>query len=171
MTKSFLASVLIIFGAALIESAILSNIYILPVIPDLVLICSVYLSLLNGRTYGQFTGFVSGITLDFITGVPFGLNCIFRTICGYVYGLFAYHIVIKGVIVPVLTVGTATLLKTILVWFISLFYTTINPTSVISFDFLFELIFNIILAPLIFKFLGFFYNTLSINPEHSSLDA
>lgn len=170
MTKSFLCSILIILGASLIESTILSNLYILPVIPDLVLICSVYISLLNGRTYGQLTGFVSGLTLDFITGVPFGLNCIFRTITGYVYGLFANHIVITGLIIPVVTVGTATLLKTILIWVISLFYTAINPVSIISSNFLIELLFNIVLSPVVFKFLSFFKKTINIHPERSSLN-
>lgn len=170
MTKSFFCSVLIILGAALIESTILSNLYILPVIPDLVLIASIYISLLNGRTYGQLTGFVSGLTLDFITGVPFGLNCIFRTLTGYVYGLFADHIVISGLVIPVLTVGTGTLLKTVLIWLISLFYTAINPVSIISFDFLIELLFNIILAPFVFKFLSFFKKTINIHPERTSLN-
>ncbi len=170
MTKSFFVSVMIIFGAALIESTILSNLYILPVIPDLVLICSVYISLLNGKTYGQLTGFVSGITLDFITGVPFGLNCIFRTLTGYLFGLFADRIVITGFIIPVITVGIATILKTVLIWIISLFFTAINPTSLFSLDFLFELIFNIVLSPLIFSFLGFFRKTLAIHPEKRSLN-
>lgn len=170
MIKSFFFSVLIILGATLVESTILSNLYILPVIPDLVLICSVYISLLNGRTYGQLAGFASGLTMDFITGVPFGLNCIFRTITGYIYGLFADHIVISGIIVPVLTVGTATLLKTVLIWLISLFFTAINPVSILSFDFLIELIFNIILAPFIFKFLSFFKKSINIHPERSSIN-
>lgn len=170
MTKSFLVSVLIILGAAIIESTILVNLYILPVIPDLVLITCVYLSLLNGRTYGQLGGFVSGIILDSITGVPFGLNCIFRTICGYIYGLFADHIVITGIIVPVLTVGTATLLKALLIKLIALFYTAINPVEIISFNFLIELIFNIVLSPFVFKFLQFFKKTISIHPEHNSID-
>lgn len=167
MAKSFLISVAFIFGAALIESAILTNIYILPVIPDLVLICSIYFSLLNGRTYGQLNGFVSGITLDFITGVPFGLNCIFRTLIGYIYGLFSSHVVINGVIIPVLTTATGTLLKSLLIWFISLFFTSINAVSIFSLDFLFELIFNSILAPFIFVFLGFFRKTLAIDPDNT----
>lgn len=170
MTKSFLVSLLIILGSALVESTILVNLYILPVIPDLVLITCVYLSLLNGRTYGQLSGFASGIILDSITGVPFGLNCIFRTIAGYIYGLFANHIVITGIVVPVLTVGSATLLKALLLKFTALFYTAINPVDIISFDFLFELIFNVILSPFVFKFLQFFKKTLSIHPEHNSLD-
>lgn len=167
MTKSFLISISFILGAALIESAILSNLYILPVIPDLVLICSIYFSLLNGSTFGQLNGFVSGMTLDFITGCPFGFNCIFRTLIGYIYGLFSNHIVISGIIVPVLTVATGTLLKTVLVWIISLFYTSINYVSVFSIDFLFQLVFNSVLAPFIFSFLGFFRKPLAIDPENT----
>ena len=165
MTKSFACSVLIVIAAALIESTILANLYILPVVPDLILISCIYLSLLNGRTYGQLNGFVSGLTLDFITGVPLGFNCILRTVISYIYGFFSTHIVITGIIVPVLTVSIGTLLKYVLVWLISLFYTAINPASILSFDFLFELIANTVLAPFVFNFLSFFSGTLSIHKD------
>ena len=166
MTKSFLFSVLTIICAAIVESAILSNIYILPVVPDIVLLCSVYFSLLNGRTYGELSGFASGLTLDFITGVPFGFNCIFRTIVGYVYGLFSEHIIISGILIPILSVSTATVLKHLLIWIISFFYAnTINPTNLLSVDFLFELCVNSLLAPFIFKFLGYFNKTLAIHAD------
>lgn len=166
MSKPFLVSILIIICATIIETAILSNIYILPVVPDLVLICSIYFSLLNGKTFGELSGFASGLALDFVTGVPLGFNCIFRTIVGYIYGLFSEHIIISGVLIPVIMAATGTVLKHLLILITSFFYiNTINPTSFFSFNFLFELIMNTILAPIIFKFLSFFIKVLSLRPN------
>lgn len=171
MSKSFLLSILTICCAAIIESAILSNIYILPVVPDLVLICSIYLSLLNGKIFGELAGFASGLTMDFITGVPFGFNCIFRTILGYIAGIFSEHIIITGILIPALTVAVGTVTKHLLIWIISFFYVyTINPTNIFSVNFLFELLANTILAPFIFKFLGYFYKSLAINANKEKFE-
>ena len=104
MIKSLLISTLFLFSATIIEASILSNISFLLVVPDLVLICCIYFSLLNGKLYGQISGFISGIFLDFITGVPFGLNCIFRTLMGYLFGLFSETIIISGLVIPMASV-------------------------------------------------------------------
>ena len=108
MVKSLLISTLFLFGATIIESSILSNISFLLVVPDLVLICCIYFSLLNGKLYGEISGFISGFFLDFITGVPLGLNCVFRTILGYISGIFADTIIISGFVIPVVSVGIGT---------------------------------------------------------------
>ena len=62
MTKSVFISAFILFCTALVETAILSNITVLPAVPDLLLLCSVYLSLLNGRGTGEADGFISGFS-------------------------------------------------------------------------------------------------------------
>ena len=80
MVKSILFSTFILFCATIIEASILSNISFLLVVPDIVLICTIYFSLLNGKTVGETTGFISGLFLDFITGMPVGFNCLYRTV-------------------------------------------------------------------------------------------
>ncbi len=172
MVKSLLISTLILFSATIIESSILSNISFLLVVPDLVLICCIYVSLLNGKLYGEISGFISGIFLDFITGVPLGLNCLFRTIIGYVAGLFSNTIIISGLVIPMASVGIATLTKKLLIFIISLFFPklNLNSYSIISYYFLFEFCANIILAPIIFKFLSFFKRQLSIRDTKDLID-
>ena len=95
MTKSILVSAFILLCAVIIESSILSNISFIYIVPDLVLICSIYFSLLNGKVVGETTGFISGLLLDFVTGIPFGFNWLFRAIIGYVYGIFAKNVIIS----------------------------------------------------------------------------
>lgn len=172
MVRSLLISTLFLFAATIIESSILSNISFLLVVPDLVLICCIYFSLLNGKLYGEVSGFISGLFLDFITGVPFGFNCVFRTLICYITGLFSNTIIISGLVIPMASVGIATLTKKLLIFLISLFFPklSLNVYSIISYEFLFEFCANIILAPVVFKFLSFFKPQLSIHDTKDMID-
>ena len=172
MIGSLLISTLFLFAATIIESSILSNISFLLVVPDLVLICCIYFSLLNGKLYGEISGFISGLFLDFLTGVPLGFNCVFRTIIGYISGIFSNTIIISGIVIPMTSVGIATLTKKLLIFLISLFFPklSLNIYSIISYEFLFEFCANILLAPLVFKFLSFFKRQLSIHDTKDMID-
>ena len=172
MVKSILVSMLILLCATIVESSILSNISFLLVVPDLVLMCSVYFSLLNGKLYGETTGFISGLFLDFITGIPFGFNCLYRTIISYVCGIFSQTIILGGVLIPVLSVGIATIVKTILVELIAVFFpnTHIFVTGIVSYEFLFEFVENIVLAPFVFRFLSAFNKSLSLRTTKDKVD-
>jgi len=172
MARSFLISSFILLCATIIESSMLSNINFLYVVPDLVLMCSIYFSLLNGKSYGVTSGFISGLFLDFITGIPFGFNCLMRTIIGYVYGFFSKTLLVQGIIVPMFTVGAGTIAKKLLTYLISIFYpnVTIYVTGIISFEFLFEFIINVLLAPLVFKFLSTFKKYLILKTTENKVD-
>ena len=164
--KSFGIASLFFLGFALLETAILSNIIFLPAVPDFLLITSLYLSLQNGRLFGVSAGFMSGLILDFLGSVPFGLNCLFRTVFGYVAGLFNKSLNINGVFFPILLGSLATIFKAFLLWVISIFYPNLNLIyTVFSFSFLFELLLNAILSPLVFRFLDIFKNSLTLNLE------
>ncbi|MDD5929102.1 MAG: rod shape-determining protein MreD [Spirochaetales bacterium] len=172
MAKSILISTIILLCTTVIESSLLSNISFLYVIPDLVLMCSIYFSLLNGRTIGQINGFISGVFLDFVTGLPFGFNCLYRTIIGYLFGLFSKNLIISGLLIPVVSVGIGTIAKTIFIQLINVFFPNVSiyVTGLISYNFLFEFIENIILAPVIFKFLSFFKKYLVIQTTQDKVN-
>lgn len=172
MVKSFFISSLILFLITIIESSILSNLSFLLVVPDLLLISVIYFSLLNGKIFGELTGFLSGLFLDLITGIPFGFNCLLRTILGYISGFFSKNIIISGIILPMISVGIGTILKRLLIIIISLFYQNLNfyIYGFISSEFLFEFIANVLLAPIFFKFLSFFKSTLSIKNTRDMID-
>src|SRR5574344_3111057 len=155
MIKSFSVSTIIILCAALIESAVLANITVLPAVPDLVLICVLYFSIENGKLMGESTGFISGVFIDFLSACPFGLNCLLRTIIGFIGGMFNKTINTDGFFIPALLGFCTTIIKALLLWLISFLY----ASSVLSYNpftisFLFEVLLNTILTPLIFKFLG-----------------
>lgn len=172
MAKSFLVSSLILFLTTILESSIFTNISFLIVVPDFLLICTIYFALLNGKLYGESTGLISGIFLDCITGVPFGLNCLLRTIIGYIFGLFSETVIISGLIMPVLSVGVGTILKRLLLVLINIIFpnTHINVYGFISTEFLFEFCMNVLLAPVIFYLLGFAKNVLMTSTTKDKID-
>ena len=165
MFKSFLCSFLILLCSVIVETSILSNISFLPAVPDLVLICVLYFSFLNGKNYGQVSGFLSGLLLDFLSGSPLGFNCIYRTVIGYLSGVFRRTINSSGFIVPSVIGLLATILKVFLIWLISLFFKSIKIYNIFTFSFLFELVMNVLLTPLMFKFLNSFRRILNIHEE------
>lgn len=167
MIRSFLSSSLILLCAAVIESAVLSNITILPAIPDLSLICVLFFALNNGKILGETTGFVSGLFLDFLSACPFGFNCLFRTIIGYIGGNFCKILNTEGFFVPFFLVLIVTGIKVLAIQFISILFPSVDVSyKIISLEFLFELLANAFLAPFIFGFLRVFRNSVIIRPEN-----
>ncbi len=165
MGKSLSLSAAILLAFSLIQAAVLSNIPFLPSMPDFCMLCVLYFALQNGRFHGELTGFISGLFLDFISGAPLGFNCFYRTIIGYISGFFNKTLNTDGFLVPAILAFGATIMKALLLWLIALLF----PAKVLTFNpfnpaFLFEIGMNVILAPLIFKFLGFFKKTLVLNP-------
>ena len=165
MFKSFLCSFLILLCSVIVETSILSNISFLPAVPDLALICVLYFSFLNGKNYGQVSGFLSGLLLDFLSGSPLGFNCLYRTVIVYLSGVFRRTINSSGFIVPSVIGLLATILKVFLIWLISLFFKSIKIYNIFTFSFLFELVMNVLLTPLMFKFLNSFRRILNIHEE------
>lgn len=157
MIRPFLTVCLFFLGFTLFESAILSNLMFLPTIPDFLLLCSLYFSVQNGTLFGTTTGFVSGLFLDFLSAAPFGLNCLLRTIIGYIGGLFQKSLNINGILLPMVLGFVATLAKAGLIWIVALFYPLgIQTYELFSVSFVVELTLNTILAPLTFRFLDLF---------------
>lgn len=167
MIKSMITGILILLCYSVFESAVLSNITFLPAIPDLSLICVVFIALHNGRTYGEVSGFFSGLFLDFLSACPIGFNCLFRTIIGYAGGKFCKILDTEGFTVPFLTVLIFTGLKVLLVQLVAILFPSVSVAyKIISVSFVFELLANSLLAPFIFKFLRVFKNSLILKPEN-----
>lgn len=157
MTKSYVSSFLFLVIFVLIETAILSQIAIIPAMPDLVLLCSLYFAVNNGSIHGEITGFTSGLLVDFLSGSPFGLNCLVRTVIGYGGGFLKRMLNLKSFLVTFLLGFIVTILKALLIGLTSFFFPNmINTYNIFSMVFLCELIANSVLCPFMFKFLDCF---------------
>lgn len=152
------ASFILIF--LFLEAAVLSNITFFPVLPDFLLILTVYASLTQGCVAGESNGFVSGLLLDLLSAAPLGLNGIIRTSIGFIAGLFCQTINISGLLVPVAVGAIATILKAVFLSFTAFFF----PNAVYTYDIITpllwqEMICNMVFTPVLFHFFmhfGFF---------------
>lgn len=157
MIKPYILSAVILFCAVLIETAILSNIAILPSVPDLLLLCTLYFALQGGKLSGEINGFISGIFLDFLSGVPFGFNCLYRTLIGYIAGIIGTTFNFYGFFIPALFGLFATVTKSLFMWIISISFPSVSTVyHIATVPFFFELACNALLAPLVFKLLSIF---------------
>ncbi|OJF77746.1 MAG: rod shape-determining protein MreD [Treponema sp. CETP13] len=155
--KTFFSSAATLLALLLVETAILSNWYILPVVPDLLLITVIYISYSNGSMMGQTTGFFSGLILDFVSASPLGLHALMRTIIGFLSGFLHQRIVLNGILFPMVVGFFGTVLKAILLTIISFFYQDGIQTYFSSGSaFINECVINAVLTPVMFKFLSNF---------------
>lgn len=163
MIKKFLISLLFLLGFVLFETSILSNILYIRVMPDLLLIVIVYLSINNGKLFGTVAGFSGGLLLDFFSMAPFGMHALVRTVTGYVAGLFRKSINTEGILVPAVIGLSATLVKGVTAFIVSILFPNLKAFDLFSLNFLFEIALNVILTPLVFKFLGVFRKLIAID--------
>lgn len=149
--KSTLTSTIFTLVLLFLETAVLSNLYYLPVVPDLLLLYTVYVSIHRGCLHGETEGFASGLLLDCLSSAPLGLNALLRTIVGFVSGLFFLTINTYGFLIPFIIGFAATVLKVLLLSIISFFF----PGNVLSYDIFsssvwIEVLLNSLLAPVLF---------------------
>ena len=161
MIKSYIPTLILFLCIVLVETAILSNLIFLPVIPDLLLLCLLYLSANNGKILGEVNGFVSGLLLDFLSGAPLGFNCIYRTLIGYLTGIGGLFFSTEGFFMPSIYAFFGTVLKVFFINVLLILFPHIKGEySFLSLHFLFELLANMILCPYVFKLLNLFNSTL-----------
>lgn len=144
---SFFFTIILLF----LETAILSNLYFLPVVPDLLLLYTVYVAIHRGCLHGETEGFASGLLIDCLSSAPLGLNALLRTIVGFISGLFFLTINTHGFIIPFIIGCCATIAKIILMSVISFFF----PGNVFAYDLFsstvwIEVLLNSLCAPILF---------------------
>ena len=165
--REYLASLLLLSLAAILQSTLFRYISILGVKPDLVLIILVFIASRRGSMVGQISGFLGGFIEDLLSISPLGFNALIKTIIGYLYGIIEDRIVIDPIILPALVVGIATILKYLLAALISAIFAIENITSIIlSSKFLIEILYNSLSAPFVFALLSLIK---SLKPREKAL--
>ncbi len=155
--KKIIALAILIISVVLFEAAAISNWYILPTSPDIMLIVTLYIGLKNGSTVGQLTGFSSGLLIDFLSAAPFGLNALVRSILGFLSGVLHLNINSKGLLIPIFLGFTTTFAKSLIIFIVSFFYPgKIMLYSLFTNVLWFECLFNALLSPIIFYVLSKF---------------
>jgi len=161
MIKTIIWTVVFGLVAAILQSTLLSHIALYRAVPDIALGILVYSAYVNGMMTGQLSGFCYGIALDFISAAPFGLNALVRMIIGALAGLMKGTFFLDILLLPMLLCASATLLKALLLFLLSL----LMPGSVLSYPLAApvlwaEMALNTVTAPFLFAFLKQFSSLL-----------
>ena len=163
MIKKFLICALFLLGFVLFETSILSNILYIKIMPDLVLLVTIYIAINNGKLFGVTSGFTGGLLLDFFSLAPFGLHALVRTIIGYIGGTFRKSINTSGILIPFVIGICVTLLKGITAFVVSILFPHVRAFDLFSLGFLVEILINAVLAPFTFRFLNVFNRLITVD--------
>jgi len=154
MIKNIIWTVIFSLIAAVLQSVILPHIALYRAVPDIVLCIIVYSAYINGTMTGQLSGFFCGIALDFISAAPLGLNALVRTIIGALAGLLKGSFFLDILLLPMTLCASATLLKALLYFLLSLPTGGLIPAYPIAAPMLWaELAMNTFVAPFVFALL------------------
>ena len=102
--------VLLVFFAAILQSAVFSDVDILGGTPDLLLVTIVAVALLRGSIAGALAGFLGGIVIDTANLETLGLTSLLLTVGGYWLGRYGETTGRDRTHAPFLAVAAATLL-------------------------------------------------------------
>lgn len=146
----FLTSFGIVFLAIVVQSVVFPIFFKNDYMPDISLIALIYFSINYGKVLGQNLGFTSGIILDSLSGVPFGLNALVRLVMGFLLGFFQGKIFLDKIILPCIIITICTSSKFFLYYLVSIFYPIDLNINFFSLRYLVELGMNIVLTPFVF---------------------
>ena len=102
------AWILVVLTALVLQSTVFAQITLGGTKPDLVYLVTIVLAFLEGPASGAVAGFAGGMFEDFLLNLPKGITALTLTLVGYVVGTIRQYIVSPSPILPVLVVGTAT---------------------------------------------------------------
>lgn len=157
MGKIILWSTLTCLFLSLVTATVITNLFFLPVMPDLVLIVVVYISFMNSSIAGSTCGFISGLLLDFLSAAPIGLNAFTKACTGFITGKFSGSFNLNRIFIPSIMVIAATLLKAALTSLLSLLFgTPILAYNPIGSLFWMEVFLNALIASPLFALLSLF---------------
>lgn len=80
----FLIAATIAFAAVLVQTAVMPDMRVAGVVPDIVVLTVVAAAIQQGPEGGMLYGFGAGISMDLFLGTPLGLTALAYTIVGYV---------------------------------------------------------------------------------------
>jgi len=139
---------------AVAQSTVLQFASIAGVQPDLVLIIVVYVANRNGSMTGQLAGLGAGIVLDLMGLSPLGFYALIYAVIGAAFGITRGKMFVDPVFLPVLFSVVGLLAEVLLALLLSgLFGIEGVSARVFSADFLIEVGYTAVLAPVFFGLL------------------
>ena len=155
MIRRIIFSIIVTVIAVILQSTVVKQIAIQGITPDFAMLLLIFISYRNGSLNGQITGFVTGLTEDFLSLSPLGFHTLLKTVIGYMYGNTYGRMFIDPIFTPVVFAAVATFIKALLAGILAfIFNINFSTGALFSGSFWIELALNSLLAPLIFALTG-----------------
>jgi rod shape-determining protein MreD len=152
--RIFLYTILIAL-AGVLQSTVFYRFTLFYAVPDLALVILLFAAYEHGVMAGQLTGFIAGVALDFLSASPLGMHVFLMTIIGAASGLLKGNLVLDRIFLPALFAIAATLAKALLLFLLHFLFSGAVPAYSLTAPTLwFELLLNMIAAPLLFALLN-----------------
>lgn len=169
MIKYTLRGLLFAFIIIVLQTTILTNLYFLPILPDLLLIFILFISFFDGPIIGMTVAFLAGFIFDAASLSPFGLNSFYLVQIAFFMAELKKSFAARSIFLPCFTTLMATFFKALIFFVLAFFYgKSIKVYDFTNYIFWGELLLNVILAPFLFKFFGLFDTFLKV-PFRESL--
>jgi len=138
-------------GFAILQSTVLSRLLPSNVVPDIAMIMLTALAVRYGSIPGEISGFFVGLGIDAISLAPFGFHAFIFVLIGYLSGKVRSNFSFSPFFVPVTVTALATLVKYVFAVLLSFFFElNLGLMRYFSLRTIWELLANVVLAPLIF---------------------
>jgi rod shape-determining protein MreD len=123
--------------------------------PDILLVVFVILATQNGSMTSQIVGFVLGLAIDMVTSAPLGFHAFQFALAGYLFGLGSGNVYFDPLVMPALMGFLATVFTVLTSFLLNAVFQLGSPISAfLNIGLLFQLLLNVLLAPLIFWLYG-----------------
>jgi rod shape-determining protein MreD len=155
MIRSILWALAILGVLLILQSTVLSPLALFGAKPQLLLLVFVVLATQNGSWASQIVGFVLGFAIDMVTAAPLGFHAFQFALAGYLFGLGSGKVYLDPVVLPALLGLLATLYDTLSGLLLNTIFNLGQPvTAFFHLPLVFQCVFNIVLAPMVFFVYG-----------------
>ena len=103
--KRILTYAACILGAFILQSSLFSYLDLADIVPNLLIIVTVSIALIRGRSEGCVAGFFAGLLMDIGFGAYLGLYALCYMVIGYVMGYFNRIYYEEDITLPLLLIG------------------------------------------------------------------
>jgi len=159
--KRFIITILLIIISFLLQTTLLHYIKLGGVIPNLLLIITVFTGYINGRTPGIVAGLMCGFLSDGQYGDLIGLNALIYMTIGYLNGLSNRIFYREDTMMPVFLVAVSELVYGVLVYILEfLLRGRLNLGFYLGSIIMPELIYTLIASIILYKFILWLYRII-----------
>jgi rod shape-determining protein MreD len=128
----------LVFVAAVLQSAVFSEVVVLGGTPDVLLVCVVCVALLRGPLAGACAGFFGGLVIDVALLETLGMTSLLLTMAGYWSGLYGERTAFDRRYAPYVAVTVTTLLYLSGMLLVHFLLAQPAPARTVLFDTLFQ---------------------------------